>query len=66
MCDKAVDKYPFVLDTVPGQYMTQEMCDKIVSNDPFKLKYCHNKYKAQEMYNEVVNNFLPALKLVPD
>ena len=30
MCDKAVDKYPFVFDFVPDQYKTQEMCYKIV------------------------------------
>ena len=36
-CDKAVDKCPFVFDSVPNQYKTQEMCDRIDSYDPFKL-----------------------------
>ena len=29
MCDKAVDTFPFVSDSVPDQYVTQEMCDKV-------------------------------------
>ena len=66
MCDKDVDKCPFVSDFAPCQYQTQEMCDKIVSDDAFKLKYCHNRCKTQEMYKKSVDYFLPALKYVPD
>ena len=33
MCDKAIDRCPFVFDSVPDQYKTQEMWDKIVSED---------------------------------
>ena len=29
MCDKAIDKCLFVLDSVSDQYKTQEMCDKL-------------------------------------
>ena len=49
MCDKAVDKCPFVFDSVPDQYKTQEMCNKNLSEDPLKLKYCHDRYKTQEV-----------------
>ena len=49
MCDKAVDKCPFVFDSVPNQYKTQEMCNKNLSEDPLKLKYCHDRYKTQEV-----------------
>ena len=66
MCDKAVDKCPFVFDSVPDQYKTQEMCDKLVSEDPVKLEYSHNRYKTQEMCNKAVDNFLSALKFVTD
>ena len=46
MCDKAVDKCPFVSDSVPNQYKTQEMCNKNLFEDPLKLKYCHDRYKT--------------------
>ena len=29
ICDKAVGTCPFVSDSVPDQYKTQEMCDKL-------------------------------------
>ena len=35
MLVKAVDTCPFVFDSVPDQYKSQEMCDKVVSKDPF-------------------------------
>ena len=35
MCDKVVNKFYFVFDSIPDQYKTQEMCDTAVSNDPF-------------------------------
>ena len=38
MYDKAIDKFPFVLDSVPDQYKIQEMRDKILSDDPIKFK----------------------------
>ena len=66
MCDKAVDKFPIVLDSLTDQDKTQEISDKLVSDDPFRLKYCHNKYRTQEMSYKTVDDFLPALKLVPD
>ena len=57
MCDKAVDKCPFVFDSVLNQYKTQEMCDKIVSDDPCKLKYSHDRYKIQETCNKAADIF---------
>ena len=33
MCDKAIDRCPFVFDSVPDQYKTHKMWDKIVSED---------------------------------
>ena len=37
MCDKAVDTCPFVFDSIPDQYMTQEICVKVTLD--FVLKY---------------------------
>ena len=34
ICDKALDRCPFVFDSFPDQYQTQEMCDKIISGYP--------------------------------
>ena len=48
MRDKAVDTWSFVFDSVPDQYITQEMCDKIVSKEFFMLEYCLDIYKAKE------------------
>ena len=45
MWDKAVDRCPFLFDSVPDQYKTQETCDKVVCEDPFELKHCHDRYK---------------------
>ena len=66
MCDKGVDTFLFVLDSVRHRYKTQEVCDKFVSNDPFMLKYCLDRYKTQEMCDKAVDYFLPALKFVPN
>ena len=67
LCDKAVDTYPFVFDSVPYQYKTQEMCDKIVFKEPLILKYCLNGYsKTKKMSNKADDAFLPTLKFVPD
>ena len=41
MRDKAVDTFPFVLDSVPDHYITQQLCDKVVSKDPY-VKYSHD------------------------
>ena len=46
MCDKAVDKCPFVFDSVSNQYKTQEIFEKMVSEDPFNLEYCHDRCKT--------------------
>ena len=62
---QAIDRCPFVFDSVLNQYKTQEMCDKIISEDPYKIQFCHNRYRSQEICNKVVH-FLPALKFVPD
>ena len=62
---KAVDTCPFVFDSVPDQYKTQEMCDKAFTNDPFMI-YCLYRYKTQEMCDEAVDDFLSALKSFPD
>ena len=39
MSDEAVDTCPFIFDSVPDRYKTQEMFNEAVSNDPFTLKY---------------------------
>ena len=64
MCDKAVDTFSFVFDSVPDRYKTPEMCDKAVSNDSFMLKYYLYRYKTQETCDKVIDDFLPASKFV--
>ena len=63
MCVKAVDTCPFVFDSVPNQYKTQEMCNKVVSKNPFMLKYCLDRYEIEEMLDKVADAFLPTLKV---
>ena len=65
LCDKSVNTCPFIIDSVPDLYKSQEMCDKVLSRDPFTLKYCSDKFKNQEIYDIAVNAFLLALKFVP-
>ena len=48
MCDKAVDSFPFVFDSILDQYMVQAMCDKVVSKESFMLTYYPNECKTQE------------------
>ena len=45
MCDKAVDKYPFVFDFVPDQYKTQEMCYKAVDTYSSTTEYVPDLFK---------------------
>ena len=51
ICDEAVDKIPFVLDSIPDQYKTQVMCDEIAFDDPFKFKKCKalKKRRSEEL-----------------
>ena len=64
MCDKDIDTCPFVFDSAPDRYITQNLCDKVVSEDPFMLKYCHDKYKTQKMCDKAIDSYLLALKFV--
>ena len=66
MCVKAVDTCPFVFDSVPDQYMTQEVCDKVVCKEASMLKYYPNRHKAQEMCDKAADSCLPKKKIVPD
>ena len=66
MCNKAVDTYPFVFDSVLVRYKTQEMYDKVASEESSMLKYCLDRYKAKEMCNKSVDASLPALKFGTD
>ena len=65
-CVKAADNCPYVFDSVPDHFKTQEICDQAVSKDPFMIQYCLDKYKTQEICDRAVNSFLPALKFAPD
>ena len=50
MCDKAVDTFPFVFDSVPDWYNSQELFDKaILENDGtlVSIPDCY-KYKKHE------------------
>ena len=63
---KAIDTYPFVLDSVTDPYKTQETSDKFVSKDPFMLKCYRDRCKTQDMCDKAVDTVLPALKVFPD
>ena len=66
MCNKAVDNFFFVFDSIFDQYKTQVMCDRAVSADPFLIVYCPGKYIIQKMCDEAVDDSLATLKLIPD
>ena len=66
MCDNAVNSFPFIFDSIPYWYTTQELCDKIVSEDHFMLRYCHDKYKTQNVCDNAVYSCLLALENVTD
>ena len=51
ICDEAVDKIPFVLDSIPDQYKTQVMCDEIAFDDPFKFKNAKHLKKEKRGIN---------------
>ena len=38
-CNKAVDKYTHVLESIPECYKTQNMCDKAVNTYPSTIKF---------------------------
>ena len=57
MCDKAFDTCPFVFDSVPHCYKTQEMCDKAVDAFLPKLKFVPDWFvtnKTLEKLDDVV------------
>ena len=66
MCNKAVENFFFVFDSIFDQYKTQETCDRAVSADPFLIVYCPGKYIIQKMCDEAVDDSLATLKLIPD
>ena len=47
---KTVDTCPFVFDSVPDQYLIQEMCNKVVSKEPFKPKQCLNRDDPRDVW----------------
>ena len=55
-CDKAVDNCPFIFDSVPDQYIAQEMCEKVVSKKSLILKYGSDKHKSQKISDKAVDS----------
>ena len=47
MCDKAVDKYPHVLEFVPECYKTKKTCDKAANAYPSTIEYFPDRFKGQ-------------------
>ena len=66
ICDKAVNKYFFVFDSIPDHYKNREIGVTVFSEDHSLIVYCPDKYKTQRMCDEAVDDCLAALKLVPD
>ena len=66
MCEKAVNRCFFILDSIPDWYKPQETCGRVASEDLFLTVYCPDKYITQVMCDEVVDDSLAPLKLIPD
>ena len=58
MCDKAVNRFFSVFDSIPNQNKTQEVFEGVISEDPFLIVYCPDKYITQRMCDEAVNDSL--------
>ena len=56
MCNKPVDTFLFVFDSVSDQYLSKE---------PIMLKYYPDKYETQKMCDKAVD-YLLILKRLPD
>ena len=65
MCDKAVNKFFCIFDSILDWDKTQEMCEKVVSKDSFSIRYVPDQCKTQQMCDKAVDNCMAALKLVP-
>ena len=65
MCIRAVHTCPSVFDSVPDQYITQEMRDKAVDN-PSTIKYVPDRYITQEMCDKAADDNPNALEFAPD
>ena len=66
MCNKAVNSYFFLFDSIPDLYKIHEMCDRAVSDVPFMILYCPNEYIPQKMCDDDVYGCLAVLKLIAD
>ena len=66
MCNKAVQRAPWVLVWVPPWLVTQEMCNEAVQSDPWMLEYVPDQYKTHEMCNEALQSDPEVLEYVPD
>ena len=53
MCDKAVNKYFFVFDSILDQYKSEEISSIVTSNDHPLIVYCPDKYIIQKMCDKV-------------
>ena len=61
-----VSTCPFILDSVPDWYITQELCDNIVYKKALMIKHFHDKYKTQKMCDKAVDAYLLALEFFSD
>ena len=66
MCNEAVQSFPWALEHVPDQFVTQKMCNEAVKKSPEVLRFVPDQYKTQEMCDEAVEKNLRVLKHVPD
>ena len=64
MCDKAVNNFFCIFDSILDWDKTQEMCEKVVSKDSFSIRYVPDQCKTQQMCDKAVDNCMAALKLV--
>ena len=55
ICEKIVNDYPHVKDSLPNCYMSQEMYEKSVNTCPYTLQFVVDWYKTQKMCEKAVD-----------
>ena len=66
MCNKALEKVPWLLHYGPVRLRTQEMCEKDVEKDPYQLGDFSDCFKTKRMCEKAVEYEPEALGHVPD
>ena len=66
MCNKALEKVPWLLHYGPVRLRTQEMCEKDVEKDPYQLGDFSDCFKTKRLCEKAVEDKPGALEYVSD